>query len=355
MGLTKSLGYKYLWVDSVCIIQDDKEDWDAIVDVMDAVYNLAALTICAAGGDSSFGTRGIVNNSRQFRQTLIRYNETVQLMVSHPAEHFIKHGVWDSRAWTFQEHLCSRRLLIFVHDRVFYNCRQSIMCEDIHMEKDSVAGGQQSWSLEMRDALGRLFSENPLRQYTKCVQLFTRRHMTKRSDKLPAFHAIATLLSTNLSSEFQVGLPTSYLNFALLWTPSASLRWIPDFPSWSWSGWDDAIQYSYPTLEGALVNIHDWLAARTWVEWYVVTPHSEPALAWSGEKTGLTGRWEGYAQPSVGLSFSTYGRTKQKVLGTLRTANGIWLGQVYGQGIIGILKLQCRLSFNSALILLSSG
>ena len=153
------------------------------------------------------------------------------------------------------------------------------MCEDIHMEENSMAGEQQTWSLEMRDALGRLSSENPLRQYTKCVQHFTRRHLTKHSDKLPAFSAIAKLLGTNLNSDFQAGLPTSYLDFALLWAPSASLRRISIFPSWSWSGWSDAIEYSYPTLEGALVNIHDWLATRTWIDWYIVTPRSKPALA----------------------------------------------------------------------------
>lgn len=64
------------------------------------------------------------------------------------------------------------------------------MCEDIHMEGFSSLEGVQEWSLVLKDIPGRIFSENPLKQYTKCVQLYTERALTVVTDKLFAFTAI---------------------------------------------------------------------------------------------------------------------------------------------------------------------
>ena len=96
MRLTKRLGYRYLWVDRYCIMQDDQEDWAAIVTFMDSVYNLAALTICAADGDSYYGIPGATEYSRTFRQLITAYDRSMELMVSHPAETFIKESLWNT-------------------------------------------------------------------------------------------------------------------------------------------------------------------------------------------------------------------------------------------------------------------
>ncbi|KAJ8111190.1 hypothetical protein OPT61_g6156 [Boeremia exigua] len=311
MHLTKLLGYRYLWVDSLCIIQDHKDDWAMIVLAMDAVYTLATLTICADGANADSGIHGITNGSRNLRQATVRYSADVRLMANRPAEFFIVRSAWNSRAWTFQERVCSRRCLIFVDERAFFQCRQSVMCEDIQLEDDAPPHESQVWSLEAKDALGRLFLENPVRQYSKCVQLYTKRLLTFSHDKLPAFSAIGTLLGKSLHTEFAAGLPTSYFDFALLWTPvkprsGASAIRIRDFASWTWSGWHDASEYSYSTLEGVLFNMHEWLTTRTWIDWYIVTATSKSStLVWNGQGSGLAGRWKGYARPNQS---SPYGR-----------------------------------------------
>lgn len=170
----------------------------------------------------------------------------------------------------------SRRCLIFVKDRVFFQCRQSVMCEDIRMEDDASSNEFQTWSLETKDALGRRLSENSVHQYTKCVQLYVKRLLTISEDKLPAFSAIAILLSGSLDTDFSFGLPVSSFDFSLLWTPTKLQsgpppRRIPEFASWSWAGWDDgASEYLYSTLEGVLVNMHERLTTRSWIDWYVL-------------------------------------------------------------------------------------
>ena len=324
MHLTKLLGYKYIWVDALCIVQDDQEDWFDMAAVMDSVYALATLTICAAGGDAYFGIRGLKQGGRNFQQAIARYSEDVQLMITRPAEHFVERSQWNTRAWTFQERICSRRSLIFVDDRVFFQCRQSVMCEDITMEHDALL---EEWSLETKDALGRLLLGNPVRQYTKCVQLYTQRKVTFPQDKLIAFSAIERLLSQSMNTGFQTGLPTSYFDFALLWTPSQDLgnssKRLSEFPSWTWAGWYHTSEYCHQTLEGVLFNMHEWISSRTWIEWYVVDSHGAVKLVWDGKKSGLQGRWKGYAQPN---SLSSYGRTSTAGVGSSTQTSALSIG-----------------------------
>ena len=199
MHPTSLLGYKYLWVDTFCIDQADPEDVGRNISTMDAVYALATLTICAADRDPKSGIRGLTQGSQNFQQATLRYSDDVQLMVTRPAEYFVERSRWNFRAWTFQERVCSRRGLTFVDDRVFFQCRQSVMCEDITMEKDALL---EEWSLETKGALGRLFLEKPIRQYTKCLQLYTQRKLTYSQDRLVAFSANETLLSQSMNTSF---------------------------------------------------------------------------------------------------------------------------------------------------------
>ncbi len=158
----------------------------------------------------------------------------------------------------------------------------------------SFSGGAQGWSLMLKELPGRIFADNPLRQYTKFVELYTKRDLTYTRDKLPAFSAIQKLLSESLQSDFRLGLPTAYFDFALLWTPIKPLERIPECPSWSWCGWQNALEYRYETLEGVLSNLSEWLESHTWITWNYETSAEKIEAVWDGTKTGLKGRWRGY-------------------------------------------------------------
>ncbi|KAF4843353.1 hypothetical protein CGCSCA4_v008058 [Colletotrichum siamense] len=66
------LGVRYIWIDSLCIVQDDKSDWEREADQMGVVYARAYLTICAGQGNScldGFLTRAYPSNSAEIHFT----------------------------------------------------------------------------------------------------------------------------------------------------------------------------------------------------------------------------------------------------------------------------------------------
>lgn len=52
--VARTLGFRYLWIDSLCIIQDSPEDKACEIEKMGRVYNNASLTISAGNADQCF-------------------------------------------------------------------------------------------------------------------------------------------------------------------------------------------------------------------------------------------------------------------------------------------------------------
>ncbi|KAF2246231.1 HET-domain-containing protein, partial [Trematosphaeria pertusa] len=126
--LTSSIGERYLWVDALCIVQDDLDGKLSLINQMDKIYQNAVCTIVAAfGTDSSAGLPGVTSPRNSAQQTL-DYGKSRRIAISQrPFEMFLgREGhsgcVWNKRAWTHQERLLSGRKLVFLEDGVHFNC-----------------------------------------------------------------------------------------------------------------------------------------------------------------------------------------------------------------------------------------
>lgn len=96
----RSLGYSYLWVDSLCIVQDDSEDWKQEAQRMSIIFDKATLTIAAMdGGDSYSG-----------------------LLLNQTSEKDV--GTLDSRAWVCQERMMTPRTVLFSGGEISWECRE---------------------------------------------------------------------------------------------------------------------------------------------------------------------------------------------------------------------------------------
>jgi len=137
VGLVYHLGYRYLWVDSLCIIQDDEVDMTSQIAYMDSIYAMAIVTIIAADGShANHGLAGWTDNPRDVHQLTVGVSEGMSLM-----EHVhlftgtaYDNCVWKTRGWTFQEELCSRRKLLLTADQAFWICSKADWCETMSLE-----------------------------------------------------------------------------------------------------------------------------------------------------------------------------------------------------------------------------
>ena len=305
--LVQRLGERYIWIDSLCIVQDSDRSWRLNAEAMHLIYGNAHFTICAADGIDS--TAGLI--AMQSRDNAGQLHATcapgLTLLVSRPPELVIKDSVWNKRGWTFQERLLSRRCLIFAEGKVYFQCRSTGMSEDIHTD-----GKGTGWSLDSTNAPLRTLGELNRRSiwfYTKCVSGFTERQLTKPADILAAFDGMSKLMQRQMHAPFCFGLPTSHFDFALLWEPQKVVRRrIPgkgesfnraEFPSWSWSGWEGGtIGYDARTLDGCLLSVHEWLINHTWICWYIRDGRGNLRPLWDWREMqqdqSFEERWQGY-------------------------------------------------------------
>jgi hypothetical protein len=100
MQLTADIGERYLWVDSLCIVQDDLETKQAAINKMNLVYGNAFVTIIAAtGDDASTGLLGLGDRPRSQQQDCAIIGPHLKLIVPHSLK-ALEQTKWANQAWT---------------------------------------------------------------------------------------------------------------------------------------------------------------------------------------------------------------------------------------------------------------
>ncbi|XTI94459.1 heterokaryon incompatibility protein-domain-containing protein [Cenococcum geophilum] len=326
MALVKGIGERYLWVDALCVVQDDFAFQQSQISAIASIYSKALFTIVAAAGyDSNAGLPGVRTGTRSVIQQVVALeNVTLIPVINVLGYGGIKDSKWKSRAWTLQEKLFSHRRLIFTTDQVYWQCRKAYWLEEMVLEtveRPLFIGpylSQHELEIEIPTSMA---SRSDYRQaYEALVSQYTSRQMTYASDMLNAFTGISSALA-HLNDDIMLwGLPESQFSRLLTWGLDGHTRHgsthrtlcqdgsehnIP-FPSWSWSAWncfahppfrvfinrgpsetEPLIIFYRSSIEGKIVKINEF-----WNKSYGTGPPDAEALD-SHDNNGLISQWIG--------------------------------------------------------------
>jgi hypothetical protein len=219
--VTRELRIRYLWIDSLCIIQDSAADWSEEAGNMGDYYSRATVTLsalCAPTSHSGFLPNRWPKGSpldfslQEFEGLNIRKVTTpfglgLGLGLSPPP-------LWQ-RAWVVQERALASRILHFGAGQLYWECRTSVAHEDGSQyphSSDSPLGPGCSGALTGRRQLERVWHT-----WYMLVERFSGRALTKESDRLPALGGLASKFAQLNGSEYLCGLWKADLIRGLLW------------------------------------------------------------------------------------------------------------------------------------------
>ncbi|KAI1173523.1 HET-domain-containing protein [Nemania sp. FL0916] len=274
--VTRVLGYRFLWVDALCIIQDSPSDLEIQLAQMDRIYGLAALTIVARGSTSSNdGLSGISvpRNVLKGAYSEVTINNELSIGRWDP-DCYEKYGarfdessenryyIW--RGWTFQEQILSTRNLDFGPQRISFSCGREMEPQesgfpeyrsDVHHPNHFTHTLRQykrtnAGDPETEESRGAMTVDMLLAGWRTVRQTYSTRSLSFPADRARAIQGTARMLRRMIGRE-EIDLNghvEDRLHNELVWyvtnNPTgfnvSPLRFPPDlapagmFPSWSW-------------------------------------------------------------------------------------------------------------------------
>jgi hypothetical protein len=312
IATTRDLGYEYLWVDALCIIQDSKHDWIMESSRMGSIYGSAALTLAAAGNSSVKDSMYCRRDPRAVRPCVANIipNATYHgvsypwAIYPHQPERLLSDTINESplsrRAWALQELLISPRTLVFGSKQMVWSCATTEASETFPIGLDPKFSTVLNYTAGLSYLRQKLIKasnleEEPSEFWNEFISRYTKARLTFTSDILVALQGIVERIiearrgsnRNALESEYVAGLWRD-ANFqqSLLWRPKAgSSAHRPECyraPSWSWASLDGKIDFF-----------------EQYIPWI-----------WNGNKVELAKVLDVSIEPQTSYSVSTTGQIK---------------------------------------------
>ncbi|KAK8156512.1 heterokaryon incompatibility protein-domain-containing protein [Phyllosticta citrichinensis] len=303
--ITRSLSLEYIWIDSLCIIQDDNDDWKEQSAQMATVYSNSYLNIAATASKNAngglFASRVLAVNppsgtdTRSVESHALSANVVARTHFHQAHKPFFRMNESDfenphenpfpllQRAWVFQERMLSRRTVHFTRSEMVWECREHTACE---------CGDYDDPDLESEDSrritktlFSGLTGDEEMKTYDLqgvwevSVATYSRLNISKPKDWPHAMAGLATRLVPHFKSNYIAGMWERSFPHCLMWKPATkdisiksyhtSTREWPfhtySFPSgpptWSWLNCRAAIKSDDGEIKSAL-----WAYTRSYEE-----------------------------------------------------------------------------------------
>ncbi|KAL7658267.1 hypothetical protein ACMYSQ_004400 [Aspergillus niger] len=295
---TRRLGIRYIWIDALCIVQDDPDEWREQSALMGSIFENSTCTLAAVDAlenedseDNGLFLARPVNplavemnipftktlaervisrvpafkgypcvwkfkwlteisggsmsdshcNSGQL-DTVISRNRLVLRPRIMSSYYKMDKSVWARRGWVMQERVLSRRIIYFTKEKLYWDCLK-ISEEEQHAES-------LGSPLRALDDAATGDSEKPRRAWEFIVSEYSNTILTYNRDKLAALMGLTRSFTMRYNSENYAGIEGDATGFGLLWhAKDTFLDEYPDFhaPSWTWAAYNGPVSYNITT------------------------------------------------------------------------------------------------------------
>jgi hypothetical protein len=274
--VTSALGFRSLWIDALCIIQDSPQDLQREAGQMGEIYRNATLTISAARGADVTSGLFVRRDPRYYKPCKLDVKLMATRHVSCTAfvhrgaqEHLSKDWQGEplyNRGWVLQEEVLSIRALIFGHGQMLWRCIRDDLSEETPHKAPKVGPVSTGLTAGLKglDTLEglRIWLHNPaavrnsswrhryshFNSWYSMVERYSFRKLTYQTDTLPALSGLANLMSQTHRCTYIAGLWQEDLQTGLAWyvldtnrshlpsfTQSSSIKTLLSPSSWSWT------------------------------------------------------------------------------------------------------------------------
>ncbi|KAF4948803.1 hypothetical protein FGADI_9360 [Fusarium gaditjirri] len=277
MTVTRKLGLRYIWVDSLCIVQDGGGDrWLEAIRKMDNVYGAAHVVICAADSRDAFaGIEGVETGRGPWGdvRNIEQIGDGFRLAFMYGKQPLSVDRAYDTRGWTYQEKHFASRTLTFANGTASFRCRSGLSFTESEFEDMSI----------IKKAPESCFAvtSNDIGETEGLIQNYSARQFTFESDVFRAFAGVGRQVRRQLQCDVCHGLPTAFFDWFLLWQPMVDdndglpLERRPVAPSWSWGGWNGGVfprTWDWYTRDMKVVR--RGIRKRTWIIWHQRLAHA---------------------------------------------------------------------------------
>ena len=279
----RGVGIQYLWVDALCIIQDndDQRDWYIEASQMQNIYSGAAFVIAAH--DSPASTSGFLRK-RRFTPKVVKAwfgAKTIYWCLNHDPR-ALQNSILLTRGWALQEELLASRTVHFTDWEMVWECNEGLQCQSKRPNylrlKDVTRQVTSSQDVphvpETPRSIDHDYTDRNINDFLRggkktgsvywiwrrIVEGYNKRHLTRAEDKLVALSGLAKVFAGHLAitpeDSYFAGLWRNSLNQDMLWitpylwTTKPSLRPSANVekyiaPSWSWASACGPVQYFF--------------------------------------------------------------------------------------------------------------
>lgn len=293
--VTRRLGFAYLWIDSLCIIQGDEADWEHESANMASVYANGTLNLAASYSTDSHG--GLMLERNQLQVTSCGWEHRCKPVSSRrsdglwmeagkvcwtfdPQSEFDTLGTGNilpllSRGWVLQENVLSPRTLHFLPGEIIWECRGVSAREYFYYQSQPSSGPPHEFSGKvfrshipviqnglktfsqplfgetMSSASSLQTKNQTYHPWYELVTQYCQKDLTKPEDRFPAIWALAERFQQMTGDEYCAGLWRNDILTGLLFKrfqprPSKPIAGLgPSIPSWSWAGIESRVEFEY--------------------------------------------------------------------------------------------------------------